>query len=115
MKPELTDQQLDDLLASMPQAEDVPDGLTMRIMANVPQEKTIQTLSWFDRLTHLLGTDRLWLPATSALALVLTGMAFGYSFAPETIQDQNIDQADVFLTAALESDAWLGFEEEIAE
>jgi len=114
MKPELTDQELDDLLASLPQA-DIPDGLTTRIMANIPQEKTTQNQSWFDWLASFLGTDRLWVPATSAMALVLTGMAFGYSFAPEAILDQDIDQAEVFLTAALESDAWLGFEEEITE
>ena len=114
MKPELTDQELDDLLASMPQA-DIPDGLTSRIMANIPQEKLVQTPSWFDWLASLLGTDRLWVPATSAMALAMTGMAFGYSFSPPEILDQDIDQAEVFLTAALESDAWLGFEEDITE
>lgn len=110
MKPDLTDTDLDQLLARVTPLE-APAGLTAQIMANLPERKT----GWRAHLAGLLGTDSFALPAGGAFASLMIGLFSGYLIAPVTATDTNLDEAEIALAAAFDTDIWRNIEEEIGQ
>lgn len=119
MKPDLTDQSLDQLLASLPEPEQ-PNGLNARIMANLPPQRPTRSPRWREQIAALLGTDRLILPAGGALASMAIGLVAGYLLAPLALQtgatgangQTDFEETEYFLAAALDSDLWIDLDGE---
>ena len=107
MKPEMTDQDLDHLLGELTQP-DVPDGLSARIMAQLPARKT----GWRAIVFDLFGLDQVAIPAAGALASLALGVFAGYALVPTDIMGEGGDEADIALALAFGTDTWLDLAEE---
>lgn len=107
MKPDMTDQDLDHLLAELTKP-DVPDGLTARIMAELPARKT----GWRAIVFDLFGLDQLAIPAAGAIASLAVGLFAGYALVPADFTREGGDEAEIALALAFGTDTWLDLVEE---
>jgi len=107
MKPDMTDQDLDHLLAALTEP-DMPDGLTARIMAELPARK----YGWRTRLQDIFGLERLAMPAASAFASLAFGLLAGYALVPLAVTGDQSDETEAALALAFGDDTWLELAEE---
>lgn len=105
--PDLSDQDLDALLAEMDMPA-IPGDLTTSIMATLPPPRR----RWHAQIQNLLGTPNLGLSAGGAFASLLFGLAAGYWLMPQAAV---FDEREAVLELALETDRWADLIEEPAQ